>query len=56
MIRGDRDVQTITKTVEALEKGIPGAKKVIIPGAGHMVNVEKPEEFNNAVIDILSKY
>ncbi len=56
VIRGDRDVQTITKTVEALEKGIPGAKKVIIPGAGHMVNVEKPEEFNNAVIDILSKY
>lgn len=26
---------------------------MIIPGAGHMVNVEKPVEFNNAVLDFL---
>lgn len=56
LIRGDRDVPMITNIVETLEKKISGAKKVIIPGAGHMVNVEKPGEFNSAVLDFLSKH
>ena len=53
VVRGDRDVPTITKVVETLEKNIPGAKKVIISGAGHMVNIEKPAEFNKAVLEFL---
>jgi pimeloyl-ACP methyl ester carboxylesterase len=56
LIRGDRDVPTITKIVETLEKNIQGAKKIIIPGAGHIVNVEKPREFNSAVLDFLSRH
>jgi pimeloyl-ACP methyl ester carboxylesterase len=56
LIRGDRDVLTITKIVDTLEKNVPGAKKVIIPGAGHMVNVEKPGEFNAVVLDFLNKH
>ena len=56
LIRGDRDVPTITTIVETLEKNIPGAKKVIIPGAGHMVNVEKTEQFNSTVLDFLAKH
>jgi pimeloyl-ACP methyl ester carboxylesterase len=56
VIRGDRDVPTITKIVDALEKNVPGAKKMIIPGAGHMVNVEKPGEFNSAVLDFLRRH
>ncbi len=56
LIRGNRDVPMITKIVETLEKNIPGAKKVIIPGAGHMVNVEKPEQFNSTVLDFLAKH
>jgi pimeloyl-ACP methyl ester carboxylesterase len=56
LIRGDRDVLTITKIVDTLEKNIPGVQKMIIPGAGHMVNVEKPGEFNNIVLDFLSKH
>jgi pimeloyl-ACP methyl ester carboxylesterase len=56
LIRGDRDVPTITKIMDTLEKHIPAAKKRIIPGAGHMVNVEKPGEFNKIVIEFLSKH
>jgi pimeloyl-ACP methyl ester carboxylesterase len=56
VIRGDRDVPTITKIVDALEKNVPGAKKMIIPGTGHMVNVEKPGEFNSAVLDFLRRH
>jgi pimeloyl-ACP methyl ester carboxylesterase len=32
---------------------IPGAKKVVIPGAGHAANIDQPEAFNRAVIDYL---
>jgi pimeloyl-ACP methyl ester carboxylesterase len=56
LIRGERDVPTITKIVETLETNIPGAKKVIISGAGHMVSVEKPEQFNSTVLDFLAKH
>jgi pimeloyl-ACP methyl ester carboxylesterase len=28
---------------------IPGAKLVAIPGAGHVGNLERPEQFNDAV-------
>lgn len=56
LIRGERDVPTITKIVETLETNIPGAKKVIIFGAGHMVPVEKPEQFNSTVLDFLAKH
>ena len=55
LIRGDRDTRMITDIVETLEKNVAGSKKVIIPGAGHMVNVEKPAEFNNVVVDFLLK-
>ncbi|TAL27361.1 MAG: alpha/beta fold hydrolase [Nitrospirae bacterium] len=55
LIMGDRDVPGIKTIVQILETGIPGAKKVIISGAGHVVNMEKPEEFNRVVLDFLSK-
>jgi pimeloyl-ACP methyl ester carboxylesterase len=40
---------------QLLETGIAGVKKVMIPGAGHIVNMEKPEEFNRIVLDFLSQ-
>jgi pimeloyl-ACP methyl ester carboxylesterase len=53
LVRGDQDVPTITKIVDLLAEGIPNAQKVVIPGAGHVVNMEKPEDFNRAVLDFL---
>ena len=32
---------------------IPGAKKAVIPGAGHVVNIDAPEAFINAVLPFL---
>jgi len=31
------------------EQAIPDAKLVVIPGAGHVSNLERPNEFNDAV-------
>jgi pimeloyl-ACP methyl ester carboxylesterase len=50
---GDRDVPQIRATVETLQRGIRGAKKVSIPSAGHMVNMENPDAFNKAVLGFL---
>ena len=42
------------KTVAVkLEEGVAGSKKVVISQAGHMVNMEKPKEFNKAVLSFL---
>jgi pimeloyl-ACP methyl ester carboxylesterase len=53
LVLGDRDVPQIKATVDVLEKGIRGAKKVIVKDAGHMVNMEQPETFNEAVLGFL---
>ena len=33
---------------------IPGAKKVVIPAAGHAANIDQPEAFNAAVLGFLA--
>jgi pimeloyl-ACP methyl ester carboxylesterase len=33
---------------------IPGAQKVVIPGAGHMCNIDQPDLFNEAVVAFLN--
>jgi pimeloyl-ACP methyl ester carboxylesterase len=50
LILGDRDVPQIKATIEILEKGIKGSTKVVIKGAGHMVNLEQPEKFNESLL------
>jgi pimeloyl-ACP methyl ester carboxylesterase len=32
---------------------IPGATKVVIPDAGHASNIDQPEAFNQAVVEVL---
>jgi pimeloyl-ACP methyl ester carboxylesterase len=39
---------------QVLAQGLPNAKLTIIPGAGHMANLEQPELFNAALLDFLS--
>jgi pimeloyl-ACP methyl ester carboxylesterase len=53
LVVGDRDVPEIQAIVRILQKGIPHVRKVVIAGAGHLVNMEKPEAFNEAVLGFL---
>jgi 3-oxoadipate enol-lactonase len=55
IIVGDQDVEIILTIADTLEKGIAGAKKVVIPGTAHHLNMEKPQEFNRVVIDFLEQ-
>jgi len=38
-----------------MHKTISGSKKLIIEGAAHVPNMEKPAEFNKAVLDFLAR-
>jgi pimeloyl-ACP methyl ester carboxylesterase len=39
---------------ERLAAEIAGARHMVIPGAAHMVTMERPAEFNQAVLDFLA--
>ncbi len=54
IIVGDQDVQDIMKAADLLENKIAVAIKIIIRGAGHHINIEKPRQFNDIVLDFLS--
>ncbi len=54
-VLGDIDNPSITEISGLVLKGIPGSRKVVIKGAAHMVNMEKPEEFNEVVGEFLSR-
>jgi pimeloyl-ACP methyl ester carboxylesterase len=49
VIAGDRDDPEIVERSRMLSREIPGARSVIIKDADHMVNLEKPREFNRAL-------
>src|ERR1700742_2451068 len=44
LILGERDMMTPTKAGKALAAAIPHARTVILPGAGHMIMAERPDE------------
>ena len=54
LIMGAREDKAIPpeKSTELAER-IPGARLCMVPGAGHMVNMEQPEAFNSALLDFL---
>jgi pimeloyl-ACP methyl ester carboxylesterase len=51
VIVGEHDAVTGVTESRALAEGIPGARLVVLPGAGHAANQEQPDAFNRAVLD-----
>lgn len=55
VIVGDRDFANITAIADILATKIPGARKAVITGVSHHLNMEKPVEFNRLVLDFLRR-
>jgi len=55
VIIGDRDVPPQILLTDNIHSHIPGSKRVLIPGADHIVNMSKPEEFNRTVLEFLKQ-
>ena len=51
VVCGAQDKMTPPEASRALAAGIPNARLVFIEGAGHMVMMERPDEFNNTLIN-----
>jgi pimeloyl-ACP methyl ester carboxylesterase len=49
LIWGELDVRSPLSVAHQFEQSIPDTKLVVIPGAGHVSNLERPEKFNEAV-------
>ncbi len=54
IIIGDKDVHDFIAISNLLVQSIVGAKKVVLPHVAHAPNMEKPEEFNQVVLNFLS--
>ena len=54
VIVGERDVVDFQRIAEILVRSIPGAKKVVMPGVGHMANMEEPAQFHALVLAFLA--
>jgi pimeloyl-ACP methyl ester carboxylesterase len=49
LIWGELDARSPLRVARQLERAIPDATVVVIPGSGHVSNLERPEQFNEAV-------
>ena len=49
LLYGERDVRSPLDVAQAMHTSIPGSTLVVIPGAGHMIDMEAPEHFNTEV-------
>ncbi len=49
VVVGELDSADFQRIASTLERAIPRARKVVLPGVGHMANMEAPERFNAEV-------
>lgn len=54
IIVGEEDALTPVKESRAMHAAIPGSRLEILPGAGHVSNLEKPAAFNHVLSEFLS--
>ena len=53
IVRGDKDNAAYAGMTDRIQKGIPQARTVVIHGGTHFLHLEKPSEFNQAVLAFL---
>lgn len=54
VITGAEDEMIPVEESRRMASEVPGAKLVIVPGAGHLANLEQPDAFNAALIEFLN--
>ncbi len=55
VIDGDLDLSHIRQMSDTLVARLPNARRVTVEGAGHLLNMEKPAEFNTHVREFLAE-
>lgn len=52
-IAGEEDAKFVA-LAQQMHRQVPGGRLRVIPGAGHAAHLERPDEFNGAVLDFLA--
>jgi pimeloyl-ACP methyl ester carboxylesterase len=55
LLWGEADKRSPIEVAHQLEAAIPGAKLVVIPGSGHVSNLETPAAFNAVLREFLRR-
>lgn len=55
VVLGEQDLPDFQAMANMLHQQIPGAQKAVLPGVGHMSNMESPERFNEVVLHFLEE-
>lgn len=53
VVIGEHDLPDFRDIADEVAKRVPGARKVVLAGVGHMSNMEDPESFNRVLLEFL---
>jgi 3-oxoadipate enol-lactonase len=56
ILTGDADIPDVHAHAGAIGAGIPNSRRVVLPGTGHIMYLEKPSEFSRLVINFIEQY
>jgi 3-oxoadipate enol-lactonase len=56
VVTGDEDVRDIHEIADKIAAEIPGAERATIAGSGHLPSLERPDEFDTAVLAFLREH
>ena len=56
VLAGEHDTNAPKVMMEKMSQKIPGAEFAVISGVGHLAPLEKPDTFNQVVLDFLARY
>jgi len=55
IVTAEHDYPACVEIAALLERTVVGARKVVMPGTGHIINMERPNEFNRIVLGFLAE-
>jgi pimeloyl-ACP methyl ester carboxylesterase len=55
IVTAEHDIPACVEIAELMEHRISGSRKVVMPDTGHIINMERPQEFNPIVLNFLAE-
>jgi pimeloyl-ACP methyl ester carboxylesterase len=56
VVVGSDDIPDVLDQADLLVRSSAGARKVVLPRLGHLLNMERPREVNELILDFLARY
>jgi len=54
IVTAEYDLESCKEIADIMEKEIQGSKKIFLKDAGHIMNMDKPDEFNKVISDFMT--